>query len=197
MNAPTNLTQHAAASSPSAKTSIEELTAKNVHIITGLEAEARRSRTSSDRFADKIAAFCGSMRFVWIHVAWYILWTTSNCLPSLPHFDPFPFTLLTLVVSLEAIFLSTFIMISQTQETKLADRRNNLDLQINLLAEQENTKMLELLEAIARKLGVAKTTDPEVEVLRQAARPETLVEQIERASNTINSVNAAASNSEK
>ena len=69
-------------------------------------------------------------------------------------FDPFPYTFLTLVVSLEAIFLSIFILISQNQETQLTERRKHLDLQINLLAEQENTKMLQLLIAISEKVGV-------------------------------------------
>ena len=72
--------------------------------------------------------------------------SSINDLPGVPHFDPFPFTFLTLVVSLEAIFLSAFILISQNHETRLSERRNQLDLQINLLTEQENTKMLKLLE---------------------------------------------------
>jgi uncharacterized membrane protein len=72
--------------------------------------------------------------------------------PGVDHFDPFPFTFLTLIVSLEAIFLSTFILISQNYETRLSERRNQLDLQINLLSEQE-TKMLRILERIAKRWG--------------------------------------------
>ena len=94
------------------------------------------------------------------------------------HFDPFPFTFLTLCVSLEAIFLSTFILISQNHETRLSERRNHLDLQVNLLAEQENTKMLFILNRIAEKVGVHED-DPTVQVLEQATRPRILVEQIE------------------
>ena len=66
-------------------------------------------------------------------------WILINAVPRHPHIDPFPFTFLTLVVSLEAIFLSTFILISQNHDTKISERRNHLDLQINLLSEQENT----------------------------------------------------------
>jgi uncharacterized membrane protein len=86
----------------------------------------------------------------------------------------------TLVVSLEAIFLSTFILISQNHETRLSERRNQLDLQINLLTEQENTKMLKLLERIAEKVGAVTNDDLTLQVLE----PEKLVEQIEKATET-------------
>ena len=87
--------------------------------------------------------------------------------------------ILTLVVSPEAI-LSTFILISENRQARLDERRNHLDLQINLLAEQENTKTLQLLEQIAKKLGVDATTDPDVKVLEQATRPDRLLEQIDK-----------------
>ena len=116
-----------------------------------------------------------------MHVIWFGGWVLINDLPSVQHFDPFPFTFLTLVVSLEAIFLSAFILISQNQETRLSERRNQLDLQINLLTEQENTKMLKLLERMAQKMGVPTEDDTSVQVLEQSTRPEKLVEQIEEA----------------
>ena len=108
-----------------------------------------------------------------------------NLLPGLPHLDPYPFQLLSVVTGLEAIFLSTFILISQNHDTKLSEKRNHLDLQINLLSEQENTKMLELLEKIATKLQVNLSGDPTVAVLKEATRPDTLLAQID------DSVNAA------
>jgi len=86
---------------------------------------------------------------------------------------------LILVVLLEAIFLSTFILISRNHETALSERRNQLDLQINLSIEQENAKMLGMLERIAEQLG--PTTDDDLQVLDQATHPEKLVKQIERA----------------
>jgi uncharacterized membrane protein len=94
--------------------------------------------------------------------------------------DPYPFSFLTLVVSLEAIFLSTFIMISENRQGRLEERRSHLDLQINLLAEQENTKMLQLLTSIARKLEVEDGGDPSVTVLEQATRPDALLKQIDQ-----------------
>ena len=115
-------------------------------------------------------------------VIWFAGWILANSLPGFRPFDPFPFTFLTLVVSLEAIFLSTFILISQNHETRLSERRNQLDLQVNLLTEQENTKMLRMLERIAEKVGANTDDDPSLQVLDQATNPEKLVEQIEQAS---------------
>jgi uncharacterized membrane protein len=161
--------------------SVEELTAQNVAAIHRLEAAAMAHRSRVDLAADRIARFAGSATFVIVHVAWFALWIALNLVPDLRHFDPFPFTFLTLVVSLEAIFLSAFILISQNRAAVLSERRNQLDLQINLLTEQENTRVLKVLGAIARKLDVAINEDPSAEVLEQATRPEKLAEQIERA----------------
>ena len=88
--------------------------------------------------------------------------------------------------SSEAIFLSTFILISQNHETQLSERRNKLDLQINLLTEQENTKLLRMLERIAEKVGAKTGEDPSIQVLDQATHPEKLVEQIEKAAKPTN-----------
>jgi len=117
-----------------------------------------------------------------VHVVWFGVWVLANTLPGVRHFDPYPFTFLTFVVSLEAIFLSTFILISQNHETKLSERRSHLDLQINLLTEQENTKMLKILSSIAERVGAKTDDDVGVQVLGQPTRPESLVDQIEQAS---------------
>lgn len=161
---------------------VEEVTERNVQAILQLEDAAKANRSSADRIADLIAAFCGSMTFVWVHVVWFAGWILANGLPGIRPFDPFPFTFLTLIVSLEAIFLSTFILISQNHETRLSERRNQLDLQINLLTEQENTKMLRMLESIADKVGASIDDDPSLQVLNQDTNPDKLVEQIDQAS---------------
>lgn len=103
----------------------EDLTRDNVQAILRLEETANANRDQTDRMADVIARFCGSFTFVWVHLISFSAWIVVNAVPGLPHFDPFPFTFLTLVVSLEAIFLSTFILISQNHETRLSERRNN------------------------------------------------------------------------
>jgi uncharacterized membrane protein len=160
---------------------MDDLTGQNVAAMRRLEEVAEAQRSFADRVAAFVAIFCGSITFVWIHVAIFAAWIAFNAVPGLPHFDPYPFTFLTLCVSLEAIFLSSFILISQNYEMRISDRRNQLDLQINLLAEQENTKMLQLLEAIAAKVGAGGKDDPEIKALEEATRPETLARQIEEA----------------
>jgi uncharacterized membrane protein len=160
---------------------VEELTAQNVKSIANLERAAQVQLSSADRIADRITRFCGSMVFVWVHVLWFSVWIIANTVMPIKPLDPYPFSFLTLVVSLEAIFLSTFILISENRQARIDERRNHLDLQINLLAEQENTKTLQLLEQIANKLGVDAKTDPDVEVLEQATRPDKLLEQIDQS----------------
>jgi uncharacterized membrane protein len=160
---------------------VEELTRRNVETIIRLEDATKARRTRFDRIADAVTRICGSMRFVVIHVIWYGLWIAANImLPEQRRWDPFPFPFLTLMVSLEAIFLSVFILISQNRQSALSERRAQLDLQVNLLSEQENTKMLELLEKIGEKLGVDVTDDPDVQVLEEATRPHKLLQQIDQ-----------------
>lgn len=158
--------------------SVDELTRRNVEAIQELEKAAKEERTRTDRIAETIANFCGSMTFVWVHVIWFGGWLLINLIPGIPHIDPFPFTFLTLVVSLEAIFLSTFILISQNHDTRISERRNHLDLQINLLSEQENTQMIAMLQAIAEKVGADFSKDPHLSALSERTEPQKLVQQI-------------------
>jgi uncharacterized membrane protein len=146
-----------------------------------LEELETEHRTFADRVAGFVARFCGSLTFVWCHIAIFGSWIAWNAIPGLSHFDPYPFTFLTLCVSLEAIFLSSFILISQNHEMRITERRNRLDLQIDLLSEQENTKMLQLLERIALKIGAVTREDPELKVLEQATQPEQLAREIDAA----------------
>ena len=160
--------------------SVEQLTQRNIEVVRKLEEAANQERTTSDRVAMLIAKFCGSMTFVWVHVIGFAGWITLNLVPNVEHVDPFPFTFLTFVVSLEAIFLSTFILISQNHDTRISERRNHLDLQINLLSEQENTKMLMMLQAIAEKVGAEIEPDEDMTVLAQETELEKVVAQIQQ-----------------
>jgi uncharacterized membrane protein len=159
---------------------VEELTGRNVELVAQLEQAAKAKRTVVDRIVDVITAFCGSIAFVWLHLLWFGGWILPNLMPGIHHWDPFPFGLLTMVVSLEAILLSTFILITQNRQAQLAERRNHLDLQINLLSEQENTKMLTLLHAIARKLEVEGCDDREITLLKRDVPVARVAKQIER-----------------
>jgi uncharacterized membrane protein len=113
---------------------VADLTRENVRGMRRLEELSIAHRSLSDRVAEGVARFCGSITFVWIHAALFAGWIGWNSLPGLPHFDPYPFIFLTLCVSLEAIFLASFILISQNYEMRVTERRSQLDLQINLLA---------------------------------------------------------------
>lgn len=159
---------------------VDELTQQNVEAMRRLEDSALAKRSVADHMAAFVARFGGSMSFVWVHMLLFTGWIIFNTWPGLPHFDPYPFTFLTLVVSLEAIFLSSFILISQNYEMRITERRNQLDLQINLLSEQENTKMLQMLARIARQVGADCDDDPEIQALEEATRPDALVKQIEK-----------------
>jgi uncharacterized membrane protein len=102
----------------------------------------------------------GTTWFVGFHVVWFAAWIAWNTglVPGWP-IDPFPFSFLTLVVSLEAIFLTLFVLTSQNNLTRLSERRAHLDLQVNLLAEQESTKTVALLERIAQALDIPLPSD--------------------------------------
>jgi len=173
------------------KVCADDLTRENVQSMRRVEETAMANRSRADRMAAFIAGFCGSMPFVWLHAAAFACWIGFNTWPGVAHWDPYPFTFLTLVVSLEAIFLASFILISQNYELRISDRRNQLDLQINLLTEQENTKMIQMLERIAEKVG-ADIADPEVRILEENTDPEKLVAQIEQAQSEESSAKKAA-----
>lgn len=159
---------------------LAEVVERNIHTIIQLRREMERTKSLEDRVSDRITAFSGSMQFVYIHVAWFVAWMAINLKwTPLPAFDPFPFGLLTMVVSLEAIFLSTFVLVSQNRMGIVADQRADLDLQINLLAEYEITRVLKLVDAIALKLGVEDARDVEMEELEMDISAEELLHEIE------------------
>jgi len=160
---------------------LADVVERNIAIIELLRHQADAARDRQQRFSDWITTWSGSMAFFYAHVAWFGLWIIFNCglLPALPPFDPYPFGLLTMIVSLEAIFLSTFVLISQNRQAHLADQRDSLDLQIDLLAEYEVIRMLRLVDGIAKKLGVEDSTDPEIEQLCEAVGPELVLQEIE------------------
>lgn len=168
--------------SASGPSSAEELTRRNVDQVLTLETAEKGKATTADRVADAITSFCGSMSFVWITVVSVGSWFAFNlALPESRRFDPFPFALLTLALSVEAIFLSVFILMSQNRAARISEKLSHLDLQLNLLSEQENTKMLLMLEQIGRAVGAEISGGSDVGVLTEATRPEALSKQIDQA----------------
>jgi len=163
---------------------------KNVAAIVSMQRKESEGRTVQDRLAAVITSFSGSMAFVYIHATWFGLWFILNLgvlhIPYLSQFDPYPFGLLTVVVSLEAIFLSTFVLIAQNNLSALSERRAELDLQVNLLAEQKTAKVLELLDKIAQELDTMHskfnyTSDPETEALKLSPEPHEVLNVMEQA----------------
>ncbi len=136
----------------------------NIAEIMELDERHRSALGLSDHIANLITNFSGSMVYVGIHVVWFAGWIVLN-LGFIKAFDPFPFSLLTMIVSLEAIFLASFVLISQNKQAIQADKRAKIDLQVNLIAERENTKSIKMLVAIQEHLGIADTSDAEAEAL--------------------------------
>lgn len=150
--------------------------------IVRLEQRDRIAMTASDRLASRITAFTGSMRFVWLHVAIIAAWVIVNLgWLGVEPFDPFPFGLLTMAGSLEAIFLSTFVLISQNRQALQADRRAKVDLQVNLIAEQEITKLVSMVAALQAHVGMDAASDPEVRQMTQPTHVEQVADAIDAA----------------
>ena len=152
----------------------------NIQAIIALEEDQERGRSLSDRVADAIATFAGTVVFVLLHLAWFGLWAAINLglITAVPPFDPYPFQLLCMLVSLEGVLLSTFVLIKQNRMSNRADRRAHLDLQVNLLTEKEVTKVIQLLERVSAHLGVAGG-DAETRELGQETAVDELARELE------------------
>lgn len=159
-----------------ASESIEELTRSNIEAILQLERERQARRPWAYRLAASIAGFCGTAPVLWLHALFFIGWLVFNS--SRLAFDPYPFTFLTMVVSLEAIFLSFFIMIGQNIASRESERRHQLDLQINLLNEREMTAMLRLMAKMADKLEISPADQAEARTFGHNTDPLALLDQI-------------------
>jgi uncharacterized membrane protein len=160
----------------------EQYQLQNVKDIINLEKRDRIAMNMSDRIASTITAFSGSMLYVVLHVIWFILWILINTGSiGVRPFDPFPFNLLTMTVSLEAIFLSAFVLISQNKQAIQADRRAKIDLQVNMIAERENTKLIAMVAEIQQHLKIHKREDAEIKALKQTTNITHLANAIDKA----------------
>jgi uncharacterized membrane protein len=157
----------------------------NSALSRNIEALERRRRAEAagagleERIADAITRFTGSMLFVYLNLVLVGLWVTVNLgwVPGVPAFDP-EFIILAMIASVAAIFLSTFVLISQNRMARAADQRADLDLQISLLAEHEVTKLVSMVDAIRDHLGVRCEGDEEVEELKKDVAPEAVLDAI-------------------
>ncbi len=153
---------------------------RNIEAVVKLQEEFDRNRTVSDWVADKIGGFSGSLTFILVHAVLFGSWILINTghVPFIPRFDRFPFLLLSLAVSLEAIFLSTFVLMKQNRMSRREELRANLDLQINLLAEREMTLVLQLLQRMSSRLGIRLSTE-EIDELSEETSVEALASELQ------------------
>lgn len=160
---------------------IAEAIERNIRALREIRRQLEVRKTTQDRIADAITGFTGNVFFVYFHVLLFTIWILWNTgALGLPPFDEFPFGLLTTIVSLEAIVLSIFVLVSQRRSSETSDKRADLDLQINLLAEYEITKILRLTDAIADHLGLIEGQDPELEQLKKEISPEIVLQEMEK-----------------
>jgi len=161
--------------------SLSKVIEHNIRTLAYLRLQASRAKGLQVRLADAITQFSGRLVFVYVHIVWFGLWILLNTGHlGVPVFDPFPYGLLTMIVSLEAIFLSTFVLITQNRASEEAESRANLSLQIGLLTEHEVTRVLQMLDAIQDKLGIDNHAESELADLEMETKPEDVLAEIER-----------------
>lgn len=161
-------------------TGCSRIVQENIELMAKHEKKKRDNLPWSQKLANKITQGVGSMTSVAIHAVFFLFWILANTgVLGFKEFDPFPFGLLTMMLSIEAIFLTLFVLISQNSMQIESDNRAELDVQINLLTEHELTRLIRLTDLIADKLEVDKSKDPELNELEQDINPEDVIEQIE------------------
>ncbi|WP_088536903.1 DUF1003 domain-containing protein [Geobacter sp. DSM 9736] len=152
---------------------------RNIAALLTRRQSEEKAKGLQERLADAITRFTGSMLFVYIHIVIFGLWILINAgfIRVIPRFDP-SLVILAMAASVEAIFLSTFVLISQNRMQALADRRAELELHINLLAEHEVTRLITLVTAIAERMGIEESLNPELEELAQDVAPEKVLDRM-------------------
>jgi uncharacterized membrane protein len=145
-----------------------------------LEAELARRRAPADRVTDAVTHFAGSFRFLALQLVAVLAWVVVN--RGLTPFDPFPFAFLNLIVAVEAILLSTFVLMTQNRQRREAEHWGHVQLQVSLLAERESTKLLELVAAVSERLGVGRPgEDHELAEMASTTHVRTLAQELEAA----------------
>jgi len=171
------------ASQTRARTGSINAVEENVEAIKSWDRAHLLKRSWSQRVSDRITRLAASGGSIFFHAIWFALWIAINTelIPGIVAFDPFPFQLLTMVVSLEAIFLALFVLASQNRLGKQADLRANLDLQIDMLVEREMTAVLQLLKDIAAHLDVdTNVTQDKLSDLIKKTDVKQLAEEVDR-----------------
>ena len=166
---------------PPSPESLSSTLRRNIAALRQRRADDEASAGFEERMAGGITRFAGSMPFVYVHAALYGFWIVANVglVPGIRPWDP-TLVLLAMIASVEAIFLSTFILLSQNRMAAAADRRAELDVQISLLAEQEITKLVELVSNIAKRIGAEQPNQAEVEEMKREVAPEAVLDALQQ-----------------
>jgi uncharacterized membrane protein len=154
----------------------------NVDAVTRIEQEVQEARSTLERVSDAVTGFVGNVRFVLAHAALFAIWVVVNSDLGPNAFDEYPYLLLNLALAVEAVLLSTFVLMSQRRQNAGAGRRDRLGVQVNLLAEREETKALQMLRSICGRLGMHDVaSDRELTGMMETTRIEELAQVLEES----------------
>lgn len=151
-------------------------------VIKSFKAKENAKRSAPEKFADWLTAYFGSVIFLGLNALWFAAWIVINTglIPGIEPFDPFPFGLLTMVVSLEAIFLAIIVLISQNREARVGELREEIDLQLNTMSEGEVTKLIKMMTILLENQGVNLDDDPELKKMIQPFDSDVVEKEIEK-----------------
>lgn len=151
--------------------------AKNIDCVVELEKEEERKLSGLHKASHMVGWFVGTIHFVIIQILLVVAWVVWNTYGA-PRFDPYPFNFLSVIFALEAVLLTSFVLIRQNAMDQRSERRNHIDLQVNLLAEKKATNILHKLDAMATKFGVEFPQDPEATELAEDTQVESIARDI-------------------
>lgn len=152
------------------------------HIVKSVKAKADQKRKFSEKTADLITKYSGSLTFLILNTVWFVVWIVINLdmIPGIKAFDPFPFGLLTMIVSLEAIILAVFVLISQNRQNKVDDLREEVDLEVDIITEKEVTKILKVLRIFLEKNGYDLSGDQELQSMIKTTNMKKIEDALEK-----------------
>lgn len=152
------------------------------NLLHSMKAKADAQRSRAEKAADILTGIFGSMPFLLANILWFAVWIVINVgiIPGIEPFDPFPFSLLTMIVSLEAIGLAIIVLISQNRAEKIADLRQEVDLQLDMITEQELTKLLHMMRLMLEKQGIDVSQDEELQGMLQPTDVERLEDDLKK-----------------
>lgn len=167
-------------------TDMRSVLGRNIRELVDKRKEEERARGVQERIAERVSRFIGSMAFVYLHATILLVWLTWNLgfIPGLKPWDP-SFVTLAMAASVEAIFLSTFVLITQNRMAAKDERRAELDLQISLLNEHETTRLIEMVSALTDRFGLQTPADHEIPQLRENVSPGKVMDEIARSNEEV------------